>query len=319
METEPEDPPIVFLMGPTASGKTDLAIELCRHLPFEIISVDSAMVYKGMDIGTAKPSAEVLASYPHSLINICDPAESYSAGHFRRDAAKEIARIRGTGKIPLLTGGTGLYFRALENGIADLPPANPEIRNVLLEQAADIGWAGMHEKLEKIDSEAAARIHPNDPQRIQRALEVHAISGRTLTSFFRDSNKTALQAQLCKIIIAPLERSQLHERIRSRFLKMMEFGLLEEVIQLYGRGDLSAELPSMKTVGYRQVWQYLDGGISKEDMLERAIVATRQLAKRQLTWLRSEQNCQRFDCFETDVGRKVLRFLRNDPMLRSTL
>ncbi len=319
MATEPAALPIIFLMGPTASGKTDLAIELCGHLPLEIVSVDSAMVYKGLDIGTAKPSADVLASHPHSLIDICDPAESYSAGDFRRDALREIARIRSKGKIPLLTGGTGLYFRSLENGIADLPAANPEIREALLEQAAQLGWAGMHEKLQKIDTQAAARIHPNDPQRIQRALEVHAISGRTLTSFFADPNTSALQAHLCKIIIAPLERSQLHERIRSRFLKMMELGLLEEVKQLHRRADLSAELPSMKTVGYRQAWQYLEGTISEEEMLEKAIVATRQLAKRQLTWLRSEQDSQWFDCFETGFRTKVLRFLCNDPILRPTL
>ncbi|NKB39172.1 MAG: tRNA (adenosine(37)-N6)-dimethylallyltransferase MiaA [Gammaproteobacteria bacterium] len=311
--------PVIFLMGPTASGKTKLAIELCGHLPVEIVSVDSAMVYKEMDIGTAKPSTEILARYPHSLINICDPSEIYSAGDFRQDALKEINRIQSEGKIPLLVGGTGLYFRALEQGIADLPSANTEIRLALLAEAAQIGWRGMHDRLIQIDAEAAKRIHPNDPQRIQRALEVHAISGRTMSSFFRDSSSNALTGPLCKIIIAPVERAQLHERIRLRFMQMMELGLLEEVIQLYKREDLSAELPAMKTVGYRQVWQYLDGSISKDEMLEKAVVATRQLAKRQLTWLRSEQDCQWFDCLEEEFEVKVLKFLLNDPIIDATL
>lgn len=317
MNENSQEPPVVFLMGPTASGKTALAVELCSQLPFEIISVDSAMVYKGMDIGTAKPGADVLAQAPHRLIDLCDPAEVYSAGDFREDALQAIQEIHANNNIPLLVGGTGLYFRALEWGIADLPSADETIRQRLAEEAARSGWDKLHERLGKVDAAAASRIHPNDPQRIQRALEVYEISGRPLSAYFTRENNRPLPYPGRKIVIAPQDRAVLHERIKHRFGEMMEFGLLEEVKSLYERDDLSAEMPSMKIVGYRQVWQYLDGLLNQQKMLEKAIVATRQLAKRQLTWLRSEQATSWFDSLEGDFSTKVLRFLLDDPILLS--
>ncbi len=302
-------------MGPTASGKTALAVELCRHMPFEVISVDSAMVYKGMDIGTAKPTADILSLTPHRLIDIRDPADAYSAGEFREDALKEIREIHATNKIPLLVGGTGLYFRALERGIADLPPADQAIRQQLTEEAMTLGWQKMHERLQRCDPQAAQRIHPNDPQRIQRALEVYQLSGRPLSSYFSIENNRALPFTSKKIVIAPTERSFLHERIRLRFSKMMEFGLINEVEALLERGDLSADMPSMRIVGYRQVWQYLQGHLSQQEMLEKAVVATRQLAKRQLTWLRAEEDVCWFDTLKQDFTSKVLRYALDDPIL----
>jgi tRNA dimethylallyltransferase len=316
--TEPaQDLPVVFLMGPTASGKTALAVELCQQMPFEIISVDSAMVYRDMDIGTAKPTAEILAKAPHRLIDICDPAEVYSAGDFREDALKEIAAIHAKKKIPLLVGGTGLYFRALEQGIADLPSADADTRQRLSNEAAASSWQIMHERLGKIDPVSAERIHPNDPQRIQRALEVHAVSGKTLSSFFQMENARALPYKAIKLIVSPEDRAVLHERIRERFARMMEIGLVDEVTQLYQRADLDADTPSMRIVGYRQVYQYLQGQLDLQDLPEKTIVATRQLAKRQLTWLRSEQEVRWFDSSEADFAGKALRFLSEDPILSS--
>lgn len=306
---------VVFLMGPTASGKTDLAVKLCEQFPFEIVSVDSAMVYRGMDIGTAKPEPEILSKAPHRLIDICDPSESYSAGQFRRDALQEINDIQAAGKIPLLTGGTGLYFRSLEQGIASLPQANPEIREEINSQAEKTSWTNLHKELMQIDPESGARIHPNDPQRIQRALEVFRISGRTLSSFFRDDNDAGFPFQLCKIALLPSDRAQLHQRIEHRFERMMEFGLLDEVESLYQRGDLSLNLPSIRMVGYRQVWLHLQGKLSREEMREKAIVATRQLAKRQMTWIRSEREIEEFDCLEAEIEGKVLNFVQDTLIL----
>ena len=319
MTTGTVELPIVFLMGPTASGKSELAMDLCEHFPFDIVSVDSAMVYRGLDIGTAKPTAEVLARYPHRLIDICEPTEVYSAGDFRRDALAEINNIHQRGRVPLLVGGTGLYFRALETGIANLPAADTGIRKRLLEEAASNGWQVLHDRLREVDADSAERIHPNDPQRIQRALEVYELSGKPLSSFFKEAGQHSLKAPLRKIALAPGDRKVLHERIRLRFEQMMEFGLLEEVKALYRRQDLSAASPSMKTVGYRQVWQYLEGQLSLAEMREKAVVATRQLAKRQFTWLRSEQDIQWIDCQEADFRAKVLRFLMNDPMLKASV
>ncbi len=307
--------PVVFLMGPTASGKTALAVELCEHMPFEIISVDSAMVYKDMDIGTAKPGAEILSRAPHRLIDICDPAVAYSAGSFREDALKEIHEIHQMNKIPLLVGGTGLYFRSLEQGIADLPAADADIRQRLSDEASQSSWQQMHELLQKVDPLSAQRIHPNDPQRIQRALEVYEVSGQPLSSFFKEDQSRVLPYNLTKIAVSPVDRSVLHDRISHRFSEMMEFGLVDEVEQLYQRGDLSAGLPSMRIVGYRQVWQYLAGELGREEVEEKAVVATRQLAKRQLTWLRSEKNISWFDSTEEEFATKVLRFLADDPIL----
>lgn len=313
------DTAVVFLMGPTASGKTALAVELCDRFPFEIISVDSAMVYRGMDIGTAKPDAAVLARAPHRLIDICDPGEVYSAGDFRDDALAAIDAIHGHGRIPLLVGGTGLYFRALEWGIADLPPADDEIRRQLAEQAAKSGPGGLHRQLALVDPQAAARIHPNDPQRIQRALEVYRISGRPLSSFFAGKKQRELPFRTLKLIVSPENRGLLHERIAERFEKMMEFGLIEEVKGLYQRGDLHADMPSMRVVGYRQVWQYLEGTLAAEELAYRGIVATRQLAKRQLTWLRAERDGAWFDSGREDFVAKIHDFLAANPILTTTM
>ncbi len=306
--------PVVFLMGPTASGKTDAALQLCERFPFEIISVDSAMVYRGLDIGTAKPGRDVLARYPHRLIDICEPTESYSAGNFREDALLAIDEIHEQGKIPLLVGGTGLYFRALEQGIAELPPAHEETRKTLIEEAGQRGLQALHDELANVDPESARRIHPNDPQRIQRALEVFRVSGRTLSSFF-DETSRPMPFESIKLVICPDKREVLHQRIEQRFQKMMEFGLLTEVKGLYQRGDLAADLPSMRVVGYRQAWQYLDGDIDEAEMRYRAVVATRQLAKRQLTWLRSEANTRWFDSAKQDFSREIGDFLETDPIL----
>lgn len=283
-----ELPSAVFLMGPTASGKTGLAIELCERFDMEIISVDSALVYRGMDIGTAKPDAQTLSQAPHRLIDIRDPAESYSAADFRNDALREMKSITAAGKVPLLAGGTMLYFNALEHGLSKLPAADPAVRQVLETQAAEIGWPAMHEILQEKDPVAAARIHPNDPQRIQRALEVITISGQPMSELQAKTAGETLAYRIHKIIISPEPRSVLHSRIEQRYDLMIKEGFIDEMKSLYSRSDLHADLPSMRAVGYRQAWEWLDGQCSFEQMREKAIVATRQLAKRQLTWLRRE-------------------------------
>jgi tRNA dimethylallyltransferase len=275
-------------MGPTASGKTGLAVELCQRFPLEIISVDSALVYRGMDIGTAKPDAETLRLAPHRLIDIRDPAEPYSAADFCVDALREMDAITAAGKVPLLVGGTMLYFRALEHGLSELPAADPQVREQLELEAARIGWSGMHERLRQKDPQAAERIHPNDPQRIQRALEVISVSGESMSELQGRTFGYTLGYRLNKIIISPEPRSVLHKRIEQRFDMMMEAGFLDEMQKLFSRSDLNANMPSMRAVGYRQAWEYLQGHCSLEQMREKAITATRQLAKRQLTWLRRE-------------------------------
>ncbi|MGB1011382.1 MAG: tRNA (adenosine(37)-N6)-dimethylallyltransferase MiaA [Thiolinea sp.] len=285
----------ICVMGPTASGKTDLAVEARKHLPVEIISVDSALVYKDMNIGTAKPDAQTLAQAPHRLIDFLDPSEAYSAADFRADALREMADITAHGSIPLLVGGTMLYFRALEYGLSDLPAANPEIRAQLEAEAEQKGWAALHERLQQIDPEAAERIHPNDPQRLQRALEVYELTGKSLTYLQKAARYEACPYQLHKIALIPENRSWLHQRIEMRFDLMLKQGFLEEVQTLYQRGDLSLSMPAIRAVGYRQVWEHLDGKIDYNMMRNRAIVATRQLAKRQMTWLRSEQAISRYD------------------------
>ncbi len=283
-------PPAIFLMGPTASGKTAIAVALVRHLPCEIISVDSAMVYRGMDIGTAKPDAETLAAAPHSLIDICDPREAYSAARFRQDALREMARITAAGRIPLLVGGTMLYFRALERGLSPLPAADARVRARLEAEAARHGWARLHERLRAIDPRAAARIHPNDPQRIQRALEVYEVCGRTLSDLTAAGSAASMPYRLIKIGLLFSDRDELHRRIAVRFDDMLQQGFLEEVEALYRRGDLHPALPAMRAVGYRQMWSHLAGETDYQAARQRAIVATRQLAKRQMTWLRAEQD-----------------------------
>ena len=288
-------PPAVFLMGPTASGKTDLAIELCKQFPMEIISVDSALVYRGMDIGTAKPDAETLKQAPHRLIDIRDPCETYSAAEFREDALAEMAEITTAGKVPLLVGGTMLYFRALEHGLSELPAADSEVRARLEKQALEIGWPAMHEILLQKDPQAASRIHPNDPQRIQRALEVIDISGQPMSELQAKTAGNKLEYRLHKIIISPEPRSVLHERIEKRFDLMMQAGFIDEIKSLHSRSDLNVDQPSMRAVGYRQAWDWLEGNCTSEQMRERAIAATRQLAKRQLTWLRRESGSIWYD------------------------
>ncbi len=272
-------------MGPTASGKTALAIRLRQTLPVELISVDSALVYKGMDIGTAKPDAHELSQAPHRLLDIIDPAQAYSAADFRRDALKAMAEIVAAGRIPLLVGGTMLYFKALLEGLSPLPSADPTIRAEIERQAAEQGWDALHRKLQDLDPVAAQRIHPNDPQRLSRALEVFFISGKTLTELTQTSGE-ALPYQVHQFAIAPASRELLHQRIEQRFHQMLASGFEAEVRALFARGDLHTDMPSVRCVGYRQMWSYLAGEISYDEMVYRGICATRQLAKRQMTWLR---------------------------------
>lgn len=281
--------PIVALMGPTAAGKTETALALAERLPCEIISVDSALIYRGMNIGTAKPSADEQALVPHWLIDIRDPAESYSVSEFCHEAVQLIEDIRQRGKVPLLVGGTMMYFNALINGMAELPPASPQHRSMLEAQAKEVGWMRLHQQLQQVDPVAAARIHPNDPQRLTRALEVFLCTGRTLTDW-QTTTQTFLRSPIQQFAIYPDDRSVLHARIETRFKHMLSAGLIDEVVSLYQRGDLHVDLPSIRSVGYRQVWQYLAGELDYDEMQERGIIATRQLAKRQLTWLRGWEN-----------------------------
>jgi len=284
-----KNPSAVFIMGPTASGKTDLAIELVKHHPFEIISVDSALIYKGMDIGTAKPNAEELSIAPHRLINIIDPAESYSTASFRNDALNAMQAIYAENKIPLLVGGTMLYHRSLLYGLSELPRADDKIRSRLEQQAKQEGAAFMHQRLSAIDPVAAQRIHPNDPQRVQRALEVYEITGKPMTQLQHENQAEALPWNTYKIVIAPESRDLLRQRIAIRFRQMIENGFIEEVQALFDRDDLDLSLPSMRSIGYRQVWEFLEGKTTKEQMIEQGITVTRQFAKRQMTWLRREK------------------------------
>jgi len=285
MNARPSWPPAVTLMGPTAIGKTDLAVFLARHLPLEIISVDSALVYRGMDIGTAKPDAATLAKAPHHLIDIVDPEESYSAARFRTDALALMADITARGRVPFLVGGTMLYFRALKEGLDDLPQADPRVRLELEQRAEREGWPALHAELARLDSATAARLKPTDAQRIQRALEVIQLSGRPMSELVSGA-RTELPWRLLEIALLPRDRGWLHERINQRFRTMLEDGFLDEVRQLRQRPGLHAGLPSMRCVGYRQAWQYLEGEIDRDQLQAQGAAATRQLAKRQLTWLR---------------------------------
>ena len=280
-------PPAIFLMGPTASGKTDVAIRLAQEYPIDIISVDSSMVYRGLDIGTAKPSAAELALAPHRLIDIRDPAQPYSAADFRVDALREMAEITSKGRIPLLVGGTMLYFKVLKEGLANLPEANEVVRAEILLEAQTHGWPYIHQKLATIDPVTAARLTPNDSQRLQRALEVYYLTGTPLSVLHQAQEIQTLPYRLLEIALLPKERSVLHERIEKRFDLMLANGFVDEVRALKAREDLHLELPAIRSVGYRQVWEYLDGVYDAKEMRYRGIVATRQLAKRQHTWLRS--------------------------------
>jgi len=282
-------PPAIFVMGPTASGKTELAMGLYDRLPVELVSVDSALVYRGMDIGTAKPSPAELARYPHRLVDICDPAEAYSAETFRRDALRAMHEISAAGRIPLLVGGTMLYYRALQYGLSRLPPSNSAVRAQLDRERQRKGLAALHAELAQVDPAAAARIHRNDPQRTLRALEVWRVSGRRLSELQASARGEGMPYRALKLVRAPAERQVLHARIERRFEQMLAAGFEDEVRSLIARGDLHADLPAMRAVGYRQVWDYLHGNCSYAEMVDRGKAATRQLAKRQITWLRSEQ------------------------------
>ncbi|UXA34595.1 tRNA (adenosine(37)-N6)-dimethylallyltransferase MiaA [Proteus terrae] len=278
-------PKAIFLMGPTASGKTALAIALRQKLPVDIISVDSALIYRGMDIGTAKPDANEQSLAPHRLIDILDPAFPYSAADFRRDALNAMEEITAAGRIPLLVGGTMLYFKALLEGLSPLPSANSDVRAEIEKKAAEQGWEAIHKELALVDPVAAQRIHPNDPQRLSRALEVYLISGKTMTELTKISGES-LPYDVYQFAIAPKDRNVLHQRIEARFKQMLTCGFEDEVKSLYERGDLHEDLPSVRCVGYRQMWSYLSGEIDYDEMVYRGICATRQLAKRQITWLR---------------------------------
>lgn len=302
-------PPAIFLMGPTASGKTALAVELVQNYNCEIISVDSALIYKSMDIGTAKPDAETLTKAPHRLINIIDPAESYSAADFREDALVHMAEITAAGKIPLLVGGTMMYFKFLLEGAAKLPASEPAVRERLLAEGTALGWPQLHARLATVDPESAERLNPMDSQRLMRALEVYEITGKTLSQFWVEQEQQVLPYTVTSLAVSPTERATLHQRIALRFEQMLEQGFIEEMQKLYQRSDLHINLPSMRCVGYRQAWEYLDGKYSYEEMRERGIIATRQLAKRQITWLRSWPDLHWLDSEDENILQSALKIL----------
>lgn len=302
-------PPAIFLMGPTASGKTALAVQLAQLLNGEIISVDSALVFREMDIGTAKPTLEERGGIPHYLIDILDPSESFSTGQFRTQALDLMADITARGKLPILVGGTMLYFNALMQGLAQLPPANVEIRARLDFELERDGKTALHERLAKIDPQAAKRIHPNDPQRVQRALEIFELTGKAMTDFFAE-NQTDLPYQIHKFVIAPEDRTILHEIIALRFHKMLQQGFLAEVEKLFLRGDLNDKMPAIRAVGYREAWAYFEGEYDLDTMTEKAIIATRQLAKRQFTWLRRETDAHFLVTGQANLAAQVLQTLK---------
>lgn len=330
MSAEPL-PPAIFLMGPTATGKTDLAIALRQHLPVELISVDSALVYRGMDIGAAKPSPELLAAVPHRLIDIRDPAEPYSAAEFVRDARQAMAEITAAGRVPLLVGGTMMYFKALLDGLADMPSADPGVRTVIEQEALDKGWPWLHRQLAEVDPETAAELHPNHSQRIQRALEVYRSTGKPLSLFKReqreggsDTGSLVGDYRVVQLALLPHHRGLLHRRIEQRFKQMLTQGFEEEVRALHRRGDLHADLPAMRAVGYRQMWQYLEGEIDATRMVALALAATRQLAKRQLTWLRGWPDVHEL-FIDNVTGQSInfqeiaalcLKILENEPIYK---
>jgi tRNA dimethylallyltransferase len=301
---------IISIMGPTASGKTAAALAIAREVPAEIISVDSALVYRGMNIGTAKPNAQELAAAPHHLIDIIDPSQAYSVAQFLTDTRRLVREIQSRNKLPILVGGTMMYFKALMNGIDDLPAGDATIRAELDEEALRIGVPGMHARLATIDPMTAARLKPNDSQRVQRALEIYALTGKPMSSLIAQQPKAAPAFDLLALSLEPFDRSKLHARIALRFDMMLEQGFLDEVRHLRARGDLHPDLPSIRCVGYRQAWEHLDGEIDLVEMRERGIIATRQLAKRQLTWLRSIPERIIIDCNQSNATNEILRHAR---------
>lgn len=314
--TRGDKPRAIFLLGPTASGKTDLALALAERLPVELVSVDSALVYRGLDIGSAKPTPEELARHPHRLIDICDPSESYSAGRFRQDALAAMAEITAAGRVPLLVGGTMLYFRALLEGMAQLPEADPVIRAEIEARAAREGWPALHAELAAVDPQLAAELHPNHSVRIERGLEVFHLTGVPLSELRRQRARDSVTEHydLRQLALLPRDRALLHERIAGRFRRMLEQGFVAEVEALRARGDLHEDLPAIRAVGYRQVWQYLDGRLTHDEMVEAGIAATRQLAKRQLTWLRRWPDLA--GIYAQDVAGRVRK---NDEILAEAL
>ncbi len=308
----PTHPPAILLMGPTASGKTAVAVQLATTLPCEIISVDSALVYKDMNIGTAKPDADTLARAPHHLINVIEPHESYSAARFRDDALTLMREITERGNIPLLVGGTMLYFKALVEGLNDLPEADSTVRLIIETMAEEEGWPAVHEKLRKVDPETAARLEPNDSQRVQRALEIFYITGKSMTDLLKKPKYVYFPYTPIRIALLPSDRAVLHDRIALRFEQMLEAGLIDELRALRDAYALEPDTPSMRCVGYRQAWDFLNDRISRAELLEQGIAATRQLAKRQLTWLRSTENLTEFDCLTENVGDLVLEYIRQE-------
>ncbi len=313
-------PPAIFLMGPTASGKTQVAVELAQQLPLEIISVDSALVYRDMDIGTAKPDVATLARAPHHLINIRNPTEAYSAAAFRHDALRLMQDISARGKIPLLVGGTMLYFRALRFGLSDLPQADPDVRYELEQRATRLGWPALHAELAQLDPKTAARLKPNDSQRIQRALEIYQITGTPMSTLIRQQpiplvgrrcGEGELPYSVIPLALIPSQRSQLHARIATRFAAMLKLGLVDELRALRERYPLHPDLPAMRCVGYRQAWKFIEGSINEAELLDQGIAATRQLAKRQLTWLRGMADNIELDCLAHDLAQQVLVAVRS--------
>ncbi|HEY0964015.1 MAG TPA: tRNA (adenosine(37)-N6)-dimethylallyltransferase MiaA [Pseudomonadales bacterium] len=306
-------PHAICLMGPTACGKTRAAVELVREFPFDIISVDSALVYRGLDIGSGKPDAATRAQAPHRLIDIRDPAEPYSAADFRSDALREMNEIVRNGRIPLLVGGTMLYFKALRDGLAPMPSADPEVRARITELAQREGWSAVHKRLQDVDPQAAARIHPNDPQRLQRALEVYEVSGRALSEFHADKPAGGAPDLPCRLAFVAMlpDRAALHAAIAQRFQQMLSAGFVDEVCALRARGDLDVNTPAIRSVGYRQVWEFLDGKYDYATMVDKGIAATRQLAKRQYTWLRGWSDLQEVECtLGIEDGNNVKNLLK---------
>ena len=298
-------PPAILLMGPTASGKTAVALHLAEVLPVELISVDSALVFRDMDIGTAKPDQATLARYPHRLVDVISPEEAYSAARFRDEALAAMADIAGRGKVPLLVGGTMLYYKALREGLSDLPQADPALRAELEARAAVAGWPALHAELAVLDPVTAARLHPTDAQRVSRALEICKLTSRPMSELLAAQKREPLPWNLLPLALAPSDRAVLHQRIAERFGQMLAAGFMDEMEMLRGKYRLEPGLPSMRCVGYRQAWEVLEGTAPAAELLDRGIFATRQLAKRQITWLRADPTAEVFDCLVPDLSRQV--------------